>query len=667
MSAYLFELALALYLSGALIALLFQRFPLAALRIGAISAFLGGALGTYASVESLIGGPLTSGQLPWRFLGETLSYGIDPLSAVFLLPIFSLSALFAVYSVEYLKVDFQSKNLGLQAFFYNLLVVSLTVVVTARNGALLLVGWEMMSLTSFFLVSYEHEKVKVRQAAWVYAIATHLGGLLLLAFFAYLASIAGSMDLNPVAARELAPRAVTTLFLLGLLGFGSKAGFWPLHVWLPKAHPAAPSHVSALMSGVMVKTGIYGIFRMVWLFGPQHHWWGLILIFLGMLSAVAGALFALGQRDVKALLAYCTVENVGVVALGLGLGVLGSNAGLPVVAALGYGGALLHVWNHALYKGLLFLGSGAVVHATGERDMERLGGLLKRMPATGWLFLCGSAAISGLPPFNGLISEWLIIFGLFQSSMVIKGWLGMLPLAGLAAMALMGALALAGFVKAFGISFLGEPRSAAPLKAHDPGLLMLLPMAALALVSLFIGLLPTFTFSLMARPVAMLDRQAANALALQLPLGQPLSMIGFLSAGLLVLILMLLIVRRYLLKGRTVETAPTWDCGFAAPTARMQYTGSSFSVPMNAIFGNLVRLKLSVDMEKGFFPRTGELKAGLSDTASAVMWGPVFVAVTRTLGRLRFLQAGRLQHYLLAIFLTLIGLLAWALAAGGQP
>lgn len=661
MSSNLLLLSLGVYLAGGVLALLASGAPRAALLVGAWSCVVGGILGAVSAILSLFGGPLTEVAMPVSVLGERFSFGVDPLSAAFLLPISVLSGLFAVYGVEYLRRDAGHKALGAQAFFYNVLAASMAAVVTARNGAFFLVAWEVMSLSSFFLVAYDHEKEEVRDASRIYLIATHLGALALIAFFALLSGNTGSMDFDPVAARGVTESAATLMFCLALAGFGAKAGFWPLHVWLPKAHPAAPSHVSALMSGVMIKTGIYGICRVLWLFGPTRPSWGGALLVAGVLSAVVGALFALGQRDVKALLAYCSVENVGIIAVGLGVGVIGSAHGLTTVSALGYGGALFHVWNHSLYKGLLFLSTGAVLHGTGTRDVERLGGLLKRMPATGWCFLVGSASISALPPLNGIASEWLVFSGLLYAGMGADGWQGLLPLVCLAAMALAGALALAAFAKAFGIAFLGAPRSAAVNRAHDPKIAMLAPMSILAAGCLAVGLAPALVFKLLAAPVGTLDGGAANAARAMSGVSSPLARVGYVGAGLFAGVLAVLVFRKRLLRDRQVGASPTWDCGYGAPSARMQYTGASLSMPVTSMFGSLMKVTPRLKITGGYFPSGGVLETTVADTADRVVWSPLADAMDRGLGRFRFLQGGRLQLYLLAIFVTLLALLAWAL------
>ena len=440
------------------------------------------------SLGVLVSGQSQSLRLAWPLPLGSANMEIDPLSAVFAAAIALVTMLAAVYGSEYLQTHAGRKNLGVSWFFFNLLTASMLLVVVARNGVLFLMSWELMSLASFFLVTLEDEKESVRRAGWIYLVAMHLGTAFLLALFLLLGKNAGSLDFERLSAAA-APSGV--LFLLAVIGFGTKAGFIPMHVWLPEAHPAAPSHVSAVMSGVMIKTGIYGLLRMLTLLGPPPAWWGWTLVAIGVVSGVLGVLYALSQHDLKRLLAYHSVENIGIIALGLGVGVLGISYGNPAMAALGFTGGLLHVVNHAVFKSLLFLGAGSVLHATGTGELDRLGGLLKRMPVTGATFLIGAAAISGLPPLNGFVSEFLIylgaVAGLGGQAGAAPAWplMSVLVVGGLA---LIGGLAAACFTKAFGIVFLGEPRSDEAAHAHEAGAAMRWPMVVLAGLCVLIGL-----------------------------------------------------------------------------------------------------------------------------------------------------------------------------------
>ncbi|MBF0495747.1 MAG: oxidoreductase [Deltaproteobacteria bacterium] len=464
------------------------RNPRCANVIGAGGAMLGCVLGLIPAVRVLWTGQIETLHRAWDVPYGSFFLQIDPLSAFFLLPILGLSAAAALYGAEYLIAYQTRKNLGGPWFFYNLLVASMVMVTVARNGVLFLLAWEVMSLASYFLVTFEHEKENVRQAGWTYLVATHLGTAFLFILFLVLGRQAGSLDFDRFASIGAYGSSVVNLtFLLALIGFGTKAGFMPFHVWLPEAHPAAPSHVSAVMSGVMIKTGIYGLVRTLTWLGQPEAWWGWVLIGIGLVSGGWGVLFALAQHDLKRLLAYCSVEHIGIIALGLGLGVLGMAVNQPLIAVLGLSGGLLHVLNHALFKGLLFMGAGAVLHATGTRDIDQLGGLIKRMPWTAAMFLIGSVAICGLPPLNGFVSEFLIYVGAFYGTglhgVSVSGATVVVGLA------MIGGLAAACFAKAFGIVFLGEARSEHAMQGHEVGYAMRIGMLALALGCITIGFL----------------------------------------------------------------------------------------------------------------------------------------------------------------------------------
>ncbi|MHB8763419.1 MAG: proton-conducting transporter transmembrane domain-containing protein [Deferrisomatales bacterium] len=656
-----FAAAFALLLGGAALGLLLSRTPRAALAVGAVSCAAAGVAGLVPTLAVLRGGAELAARLPWGVPGGELSLGVDPLSAAFLVPIFGLSPLFAVYGAGYLAAYAGRKRLGVPVCFFNLLVAAMALVVMARNAVLFLVAWETMSVASFFLVAFEDERAEVREASRRYLIAMHLGSAFLLAFFALLARETGTTEL--AAGHAWAPGMATALFALAAVGFGTKAGLWPLHVWLPRAHPAAPSHVSALMSGVMIKTGVYGLCRALVLLGPPQASWGFALMALGVGSALLGISSALAQRDLKALLACSSGENVGIVVLGLGIGVVGASAGRPAVAAAGFAGALFHVWNHGLFKGLLFLGAGNVAHGAGTRDLERLGGLLKRLPRTGALFLAGSAAICALPPLNGLGSEWLVYSALFRAGASLPGPGGLAALLAAAGLALVGGLALAAFTRAAGVVFLGEPRSQAAAGAHEVGPALLAPMGVLAALCLAAGLAPPLFVGLLAPAAGMLAPGAVGELGRLALWSGPLGWVGACSAGTALLAGAALGVRRWVLAGRPVGASPTWDCGYAAPAVRMQYTGGSFAEPLTALLAPVLRPQVRLAAPEGFFPAGGRLEVHAPDLAERRVWEPLFRGVGGALLRLRVLQQGRVQRYLLYLLATLVGLLAWALGS----
>ncbi|HEX7598433.1 MAG TPA: proton-conducting transporter membrane subunit, partial [Polyangia bacterium] len=409
--------ALVILLGSGGIALLLGRRAGLTTAVGAAGAVLASILGMVPAAQTLLGHHWTSLRLPWQAPTQDLLLGLDPLSAFFLAPVLVLGAVAAVYGRPYLLPYRDRRSLGPAVCSFNVLMAAMVTVLAARSTVLFLVAWEAMTLSSYILVTFEHEEAEVRRAGWVYLVAAHVGEACLLAMFLLLDHRAGGLGFDAFSAMP-APSAGFSagIFILAVVGFGIKAGFLPFHVWLPEAHAAAPSHVSALMSGVMIKLGLYGLLR-VTTFLPSASWWGPTLIVLGLAGAVWGISLALYQRDMKRVLAYSSVENMGIITIGIGLAYWRAKHGDFWLAALAACGALLHAWNHVIMKGLMFLSAGSLLHGSGSKDMEKLGGLMKRMPRTGTAMLVGAVAIAGLPPLNGFVSEWLIYLGLMGGDM----------------------------------------------------------------------------------------------------------------------------------------------------------------------------------------------------------------------------------------------------------
>jgi len=657
MSALL--IAILCFGTGAMGALVFANRGRGSTICGVSGILIGCVCGIIPAVSVVLGEPSQSLRMAWDVPYGSLFLELDPLSGFFLIPVFLLCALAAIYGAEYLEAYRGRKALAAPWFFFNLLVASMVVVILARNGVLFLMAWEMMALSSFFLVTFESEKESTRQAGWIYLVASHIGTAFLLALFILLGRANGSLDFDRFSASSDAG----LLFVLALVGFGTKAGFIPLHVWLPEAHPAAPSHVSAVMSAVMIKTGIYGLVRIMLLLGAPQAWWGWVLCGIGLSSGVIGVLLALAQHDLKRLLAYHSVENIGIIALGLGVGTLGLRAGLPAVAAVGFAGALLHVLNHALFKGLLFLAAGNVAHSTHTREIDHLGGLLRRMPRTGVIFLIGAAAISGLPPLNGFISEFLIYLASFKGAVSLDGINSVPMLATIAGLALIGGLAAACFTKAFGIVFLGHPRSEHAEQAHEVGLAMVLPGFALATACILIGLLGANVVDSMAPLIS--EVTGLSAPVVRTSLAQAAHSIAFVSytGGALVGIAALLgLGRAIALSNRSVYTDVTWDCGYAEPSPRMQYTASSFAQPLTDTFDLLLQTRRVLKAPRGLFPIEASLATDTPDPYQRFIFQPLFRSIGRNLLLLRPLQQGQVQLYILYIAVTLLLLLLWQLA-----
>ncbi len=609
-------------------------------------------------------------RIAWSMPGGSLSFGLDGLSAFFCLPILLISPLAALYGCGYLAHE--KKSLGSILFFFNALAASMLLLMAARNGLLFLVVWEIMAISSFFLVVFDDEHAHVREAGWTYLVATHIGTAALLVFFALLGRQTGSLDFDAMATVEtqnlasLPPGMANILFALAVVGFGSKAGFIPLHVWLPEAHPAAPSHISALMSGVMIKTGIYGLLRALTLLGSPTETWGWTLVVIGLVSGVLGVAFALAQHDLKRLLAYHSVENIGIIALGIGAGLLGLAWNQPILVVLGFGGGILHVLNHAVFKSLLFLGAGAVVHSTHTRDIDHLGGLIKSMKWTGVTFLVASAAISGLPPFNGFVSEFLIYMSGFSGVRADASHTVLLAIGIGGGLALIGGLAAACFAKAFGIVFLGEPRSSHAAEAREVGPTMRWPMAVLAAICLGIGLLAPLALKMVLPAVQVMADARSVDISGVLTAGVMggLSGITYAAAGLLALAAVLFFIRRRLPRGREETATGTWDCGYARPTARMQYTASSFAQPLTDLFQIFLRTHRRGNAVHGFFPGEATFGTETPDAARERLFAPLFRAIDRCVAPIRRMQHGRVHEYLLYIAIVLVLLLIWK--AGGR-
>ncbi len=647
-------------------ALIFRSNPALAPKFGVAGPVLACAIGLIPVIRVLSGSTIQPIRLSWGMPLGAFSIGIDGLSAFFLLPILALGALSAIYGLGYLKPYLDRKSPGISWFQFNVLVASMMMVVLARNALLFLVAWEVMSLSSFFLVAFENEKKEVRKASWTYMIATHIGTAFLFVMFLLLGQSGDSLEFGSFG--HLTPYLSDVCFVLAVIGFGTKAGIIPSHVWLPEAHPAAPSHVSALMSGVMIKTGIYGIVRVLEFLGPAQLWWGWGLIAFGLLSGVLGVLFALAQHDLKRLLAYHSVENIGIIVMGLGVGVLGLSAGSPMLAFFGFAGGLLHVVNHAMFKGLLFMGAGSVAHAAHTREIDHLGGLLKRMPWTGAAFLVGAVAISGLPPLNGFVSEFLIYMGSFKGAASLGGGIAVALLFVIAGLALIGGLATACFTKAFGMVFLGEARSEHPKHAHEVDRSMVIPMAILAAGCFAVGLLGFLIIQAMPAVLTGLFASAGSAgfdpsmIRIEaLASSEYLKAIASGACILLILTGLIALLRRWLLSGRTVGTTGTWDCGYIRPTARMQYTASSFAQPILDFFNIFQSGWKRLKAPKGYFPVTASFETEALDTSQERVYRPIFEAVERFLSKLRVMQHGRIQLYVLYIVLTLAFLIAWKL------
>jgi hydrogenase-4 component B len=596
---------------------------------------------------------------PWSlFAGVPFSVGVDGLSAFFLLPVFLISLLGNIYGLGYWRQTEHPENGRKLRLFYGTLTAGMALLVVARNSIVFLFGWEAMALSAFFLVTTEDHDSEVREAGWVYLVATHVATLSLFCLFAVLRAASGSFDLAPLDVNRLAPGMATAIFSLALVGFGVKAGVMPFHVWLPSAHAVAPSHVSAIMSGVLIKMGIYGLVRVTSLLPTPPVEWGEVVLGLGVISGVLGVAFAIGQHDVKRLLAYHSIENIGIIVMGLGLALIGRSLGRADWVVLGLAGSLLHVWNHALFKALLFLSAGSVIHATHTREIDHLGGLAKLMPGTALSFLIGAVAICGLPPLNGFVSEFLIYLGLFGT--LGNGEGSSFAAAALAApaLALIGALAGACFVKVYGAVFLGTARSEHAQHVRESPPTMIAPMSVLVACCFVIGLAPILAAPMLGNAISAWDlglEDAGPRLTALAPLGWLTIMAFLLTAALLVVGVMLMLRLRY----SVVERKATWGCGYIAPTPRMQYTSSSFAQMLVGLFGWALRPRSHRPKDLALFPHTATFQSEVPDTVLDEVVLPAFRFGGWLFSWFRVLQRGNIQTYLLYIFIALIVLLLW--------
>ena len=581
----------------------------------------------------------------------SLSFGIDGLSAFFLLVIFAICGLAAIYSFHYVSEPGRSLSAASGMFFFSILTVSMALVVTATNMPAFLIAWELMSLSSFFLVVQDHHIPDNRKAGYLYFIFSHVGAMFIMAAFGIIHAYSGGFAFD---ASALSQTAKILAFALAFVGFGSKAGVFPFHVWLPHAHPAAPSHISAVMSGVMIKTGIYGILRMYAILDLHLTGIGMAVLFFGIVSGILGVVYALGQHDLKRLLAYHSVENIGIILIGIGIGMIGVEARNPIMAVLGFSGGLLHVLNHGIFKSLLFMGAGMVLHKTGTRSIDALGGLLKNMKITGVTFLIGSLAISGLPPFNGFVSEFFIYLGGFRGVRGDTTVFGVCLLA-IVALAIIGGLALACFSKVVGVVFQGEPRSEIAKVGKEKGASMLLPMVILAGACAVIGLYPGAFMFIVLKGVASIGLDYGRIplepfahLSTNITLGATLFLAVFLA---------ILALRGILYQKKPISSGGTWGCGFTQPTARMQYTGASYAASILEFFRPAAPLEEHHAPLDGVFPKASSYQSHVHDIIELNLERAIVNPVLWLFDKLRWMQHGDIHLYIGYILLTIVVLL----------
>jgi formate hydrogenlyase subunit 3/multisubunit Na+/H+ antiporter MnhD subunit len=646
--------AIVCWAAGASGGWLLQRRPVGTV-LGAGGAISGAVAAGIAGARALTALTPQSWHAPWSVPAGALAVRLDPLAAVFLIPLAAVGGLCAVYGVAYLRRHAHGRPIGGSLATYNILLLSMALVVTANDVVLLLVAWELMTLSSWALVVSDHEVPAVRAAGLQYLVAGHLATAALLLLGLFLGTGSGTFEIAALSTPATVPSGL--LFGLAVIGFGTKAGIVPMHVWLPDAHPAAPSHVSALMSAIMITMGFYGLARFVPLFGPPALWWGYVLIALGVVGAAGGVAFAIAQRDVKRVLAYSTVENAGLVTLAVGLGLLATAQGEPVLAGLAWTGALLHLWNHALAKALLFLGFGAVAQGAKSRSLDALGGFLRGWPLVGGTLLIGAAAIASLPGLNVFTSEWLLLRGALLGAVATRGGgsAGVAFLGSVLAIALTGGLAVACFTRLVGVALSGSARTAEAEAAPRPGWAMVLPLVFFAAACITMAVIPSAAAGVLGAAVNVIapgaDAQAAHAVL------RPLAVV----APLLAAAMALLVALRRGLGGRAApRESVTWGCAYAAPSVAMQYTSSSFAEPLTRLLQPLLHTEVQRLAEPGqasLWPRVARWASRTADRALVGLYLPLFAAVARGGQRLRAYHQARVTWSLLYIGATVLAVL----------
>jgi hydrogenase-4 component B len=626
-----------------------------------------------AGAWALLGDLTEARELPLGLPWLQWHLRLDPLSGFFLLLLGTLVTATAAYAPRYGRAFARESNrsgagLGL---FTALFIVGMQMVALADDAFTFMIFWEVMSVAGYLLVAYQHEHAANRHAAFIFLLLAHVGALVILISFGVLAAFGGGFTFDDMRVAQLTPLWASVAFACALAGFGTKAGVVPLHAWLPEAHPVAPSHISALMSGAMIKMGIYGLVRVSYdLIGAVRWEWGVVVLLLGTASALLGVLYALMQHDLKRLLAYHSIENIGIILMGLGLSMIFLDTGHEVLGALGLVAALYHTLNHALFKGLLFLGAGAVLHRTHERDLEHMGGLIHRMPTTAFLFLLGCVAISALPPLNGFVSEWLTFQTALQAASLENGVLrAIIPMTA-ALLALAAALAAACFVKAYGVAFLGRPRSRHVARAREVGPGMIAGMTLLAVACVLLGVLPTLVIEAMAPLTELLIHAHLPAATTQGWLWlTPISpQVASYSAPFVVLAIALVFLIGYLfLKRRAMPARKgnAWDCGFGGLTSRMQYTSTAFAMPIRRVFGATWKIdeQISITPTGGPVPRAQTIRYHLhvEDWSWLKGYVPIGQLVLIAARRIGVIQTGSIHTYLVYSLLTLL-LFLWIIS-----
>ena len=615
----------------------------------------------YMAIQSLVGDAL-SYTLPGSYITGLIPIRIDALSGWFILIINLVFVTGGFYGLFYLKAyREQRNNLTLHSISFLLQHAAMVSICVIQNSLAFLIAWEIMAIASFLVIIFEHEHIATIKAGINYLIQAHFSILFLMIGFIWVASKTGSYDFQAIAtySASIPTSASLMLFIFFFIGFAIKAGFVPFHTWLPYAHPAAPSHVSGIMSGVIIKIGIFGILRMLLVIKTDLTTVGYFILIISLFSGLYGVMLAIIQHNLKKLLAYHSIENIGIIGIGIGIGCIGLGTGNQVLATLGFAGALLHTLNHSLFKSLLFYTAGNVYQATHTMDIEKLGGLIKKMPQTAALFLIAAIAICGIPPFNGFISEFIIYTGFYN-------WLSDATLVSLlaaifstAGLALIGGLAMLCFTKAFGVVFLGTARCELPDSCKEVPFLQLLPMYLLAALIILIGLFPIAFINLLAKPVSLFTGNITLPLnTLQFNAFSALQPISLASWGLILLVITIFTVRKFALSHRKIETGPTWGCGYTVPTSKIQYTAGSFVRTYSKLFAPFLSIGKHEEEIHGIFPAESKYHTHPYDSIEKWLIDSPLKLNKTFMGRFVFLNNGKLQFYILYGVLFIIAVLS---------
>ena len=607
-------------------------------------------LSGYLAVQSLQGEVLEF-ILPGSFVTGDIPIRIDALSGWFILVVNLVFVTGGFYGLFYMKAyREQRNNLTLHSIAMLIQHAAIVSICVIQNSFVFLIAWEILAIASFLLIIFDHEHIATIKAGINYLIQAHFSIIFLMLGFIWVANKTGSYDFEAITAytASLPGPASLLLFIIFFIAFAIKAGFVPFHTWLPYAHPAAPSHVSGMMSGVIIKIGIFGILRMLLVIKTDFVTVGYIILITSLISGLYGVMLAIIQHNLKKLLAYHSIENIGIIGIGIGIGSIGIGNGNQVLATLGFAGALLHTLNHALFKSLLFYAAGNVYQATHTMDIEKLGGLLKKMPQTAVLFLIAAIAISGIPPFNGFISEFIIYTGLYNWLLDATLLSLLAAIFSTAGLALIGGLAMLCFTKAFGVVFLGTERQKLPDSCREVPFLQLIPMYALAAVIILIGLFPMGFINLLSQPVNLFTASFSTPVNL-VPVNafkalQPISLAAWIF---ILLVFSLFMLRKYILSHRKVETGPTWGCGYTAPTSKQQYTAGSFVRTYSKLFAPFLLIGKHEEEIKGIFPSEGKYHTHPYDEVEKWLIDSPLKANKSFMGRFTFLNNGKLQIYIL--------------------